>query len=77
MISTDYAHLLIFAANHIPSPLLVPDLASQVAVPRHHFDPQPPKVLLCLGYIPWGHDQNSFGWIRVISPGRSPALQVP
>ena len=46
-------------------------------MPRHHFDPQPPKVLLCPGYIPRGHDQNYFGRLRVIASDRSPRLQVP
>ena len=46
-------------------------------MPRHHYDPQPPKMLLCLGYIPWGHDQNAFGRLRGVDLGLSPRLQVP
>ena len=62
-----------------PTPfcLPVPDLSPQVTVPHHHTYPQPPKVLLCPGCIPWGHNQDALGQLRVVASGRSPRLEVP
>ena len=46
-------------------------------MPRHHFYPQPPKELLCLGYITRGLNQNYYGRLWVISLVRALRLQVP
>ena len=46
-------------------------------MPCHHLDLHPPKVLLCPGYVPWGHDQYALGRLRVLASGRSLRLQVP
>ena len=49
----------------------------QVPVPRHHPDPESPKVLLRPGYVPRGHKQDALGRIRLVASGRSPRLKVP
>ena len=49
----------------------------QVPVSCHHPYPEPPEVLLCLGYVPRGHDQDALGRLQVVAMGRSPCLMVP
>ena len=51
-----------------------PDVTSKVPVSRHQPDPDTPKVLLWLDYVPQGHDQDALGRLRGIAAGWSPRL---
>ena len=69
--------LLTIFLQSTPLRLSISDVPPQVPVSCHHPDCERLKVLLYLGFGPWGHDQYALGRLWVVALGWSPCLKVP